>query len=131
MCQYGHSVVRSIFDRFISGHMTGFVVFLPMLEDDSVELAEERAQRLSDSRVIHFGDPERTAGDLVSATLNLNSTAWDIYLVYPPRVKWTGSKPPPPSYWMHQLPSEYGVGDTPRLEAATLTMEVQHLFATA
>jgi hypothetical protein len=30
--------------------------------------------------------------------------AWDIYMIYPPNVVWSGQDPPQPSYLMHQLP---------------------------
>ena len=29
--------------------------------------------------------------------------AWDIYMIYPPNVMWSGQDPPQPSYLMHQL----------------------------
>ena len=87
-----------MFDQFKSDDIAGFVVFLPMLREDSSEMAEKQAQDLCDSRVAHFWDPDRRTGDLSSETLELKWTAWDIYLVYPPGVMWTGANPPKPSY---------------------------------
>jgi hypothetical protein len=40
---------------------------------------------------------------LFRGPLNMTSDVWDVYLLYPPGVRWEGSIPPAPMYWMHQL----------------------------
>jgi hypothetical protein len=36
--------------------------------------------------------------------LRLPVPAWDVYLLYPRGVQWTGELTPGPAFWMHQLP---------------------------
>jgi len=36
--------------------------------------------------------------------------AWDIYLFYPRSAVWADN-PPPPLYWMHQLPDDWATRD--------------------
>jgi hypothetical protein len=61
-----------------------------------------------DPRVRHFYDPGRTIGKAVSRSLGWANpdtdwnAAWDIYLFYPPGVKWEDELPPPATM-MHQL----------------------------
>lgn len=33
----------------------------------------------------------------------MTTDVWDVYLLYPPGVRWEGSTPPRPAFWMHQL----------------------------
>ena len=49
------------------------------------------------------GNRKRQIGWLFAKPLKLKSTAWDVYLVYAPGIKWEGNQPPEPSLWMHQL----------------------------
>ena len=78
-----------------------------MLVTDNVDAANERETKFSDSRVKQFWDPNRIFGQLMSQTLNLGaSTAWDVYLVYPPGHSWDIELPPMPKFWMHQLDEE-------------------------
>ena len=53
---------------------------------------------------------------LYDQTLGLGQPAWDIYMVYSPGVRWNGTNPPKPSYWMHQLGNKV----TARTEAPLL-----------
>jgi hypothetical protein len=108
LCQYGHGVVRDIFGGIDAERLKGFVVFLPMLEGDERAAAVAQAAELNDPRVAQLWDPERDMGELSARTLGLSSTAWDVYLVYPPGVTWDAEIPPLPTFWMHQLPSEIG-----------------------
>ncbi len=125
MCQYGHSVVREIFRQEKSENLSSFVVFLPMLEDDNQRTAMAQSQSLTDERVLQAWDPAAEMGALLTATLGMTETAWDVYLVYPPGVTWDQDAPPEPTYWMHQLSEQYGVGDAPMLDPEKLRDEVK------
>ncbi len=125
MCRYGHSVVRGIFRQEKSENLRGFVIFLPMLEDDDRDATISQARSLTDERVVQAWDPGAEMGALLTATLGMTQTAWDVYLVYPPGVTWEGDVPPEPAYWMHQLSKQYGVGDAPMLDPEKLHTEVK------
>ena len=95
-----------------------------MLEKDAVESARDLALALQDRRVTQLWDPERKLGELVSRTLGLSETAWDVYLLYPPGAVWEGRGLPRPSFWMHQLGSDSGADPGNRLDAAEFSDEV-------
>ncbi len=79
-----------------------------MMPDDGIERAHEAAAAFEGQPVVHFWDPESQLGDLYSKVLNLRATAWDVYFLYAPGVRWEGIEPPRPTFWMHQLPAESG-----------------------
>lgn len=103
-------------------------MFLPMLEEDAAGPAREMALTLQDSRVTQLWDQERKLGELVSRTLGLSETAWDVYLLYPPGAVWEGSGLPRPSFWMHQLDSDSGADLGNRLDAVKFSDEVGRLL---
>lgn len=63
---------------------------------------------LPDERVTHYWDGEKNLGEAYKPVLDLDQTAWDVYLLYPPETDWKAQEPPKPSYWMHQLGVEAG-----------------------
>ncbi len=128
MCQEGQAVVREIFEKATDDDLQGFIVWLPMLPGDSIEAAATQSQAFQDRRVVQGWDDERQIGDLFAETLKLTRTAWDVYLLYPPNDTWTEERPPPPSFWMHQLPSEWGADQELRLDAGRLSDEVFNLL---
>lgn len=96
--------MQVIFEENESNLLYGAIVWTPMLVTDNLNAANERETIFSDPRVQQFWDPKRIMGQLLSQTLNLKvSTAWDVYLVYPPNHAWKGELPPMPEFWMHQL----------------------------
>jgi hypothetical protein len=96
--------VQEIFEENESKILYGAIIWTPMLLTDNLGAAEEREIKFSDPRVKHFWDPNRILGQLLSQTLKLKtSTAWDVYLVYPPSHYWNVELPPMPEFWMHQL----------------------------
>lgn len=79
------------------------IVWIPMVEGDSLEAARAMARRIVDSRVRHFFDAEKRAGKVIAASLGgAGKIAWDIYLLFPRGSRWE-SRPPAPQFWMHQL----------------------------
>lgn len=104
--------------------LSGAIIWTPMLVSDSLEAANECETRFSDTRLQQIWDRDRILGGLLSQTLNLKaSTAWDVYLVYPPDHPWDAALPPMPEFWMHQLDEEPGLRlDPPRLKEYVQTL---------
>lgn len=108
-CQKGQRVVESVFEKYPGNpRLRGFVVWLPMLPNDSEKTAGLQAGSFVDSRVVQQWDGDRAAGNLLAKTLALKGNAWDVYLLYAPGVKWVGEAPPAPTFWMHQLRADTG-----------------------
>jgi hypothetical protein len=96
--------VQEIFEENKSKLLQGAIIWTSMLVTDSLNTAEQREAGFSDSRVMHFWDPGRILGRLLSQTLKLQeSIAWDVYLVYSPHHLWDTELPPVPDFWMHPL----------------------------
>ena len=96
--------MQEIFEDTESNLLRGAIVWTPMLPADNLEPALQRELMFSDARVRQYWDPDRIFGQLLSQTLKLKtSTAWDVYLVYPPNHPWDTELPPMPEFWMHQL----------------------------
>ena len=99
--------MQEIFEENKSKMLQGAIIWTLMLVTDSLNAAEQREASFSDSRVMHYWDPNRILGRLLSQTLNLKaSIGWDVYLVYPPDHPWDTELPPMPEFWMHQLDEE-------------------------
>ena len=79
-----------------------------MYDGDQANAAFAQASTLSDDRITHGWDGDKTISNLFSQTLALTRTAWDIYLVYAPGVVWHETAPPVPTFWMHQLTADSG-----------------------
>ena len=95
-----------------------------MMPEDNAQTARREAQNFDDLSVLQFWDPERHLGEALSKTLGLRSTAWDVYCLYAPGVKWEGNNPPEPSFWMHQLPAKTGADWKFRLNPTRIAQEV-------
>jgi hypothetical protein len=105
VCQYGAGVVRTLFEVTPSAALIGLVVWVPMMDADTVDEARREAADFVEERITHLWDGERIAGGAFADTLGLIGTAWDVYLLYPAGVLWESALPPAPAFWMHQLPS--------------------------
>lgn len=96
-----------------------------MVEEDSAT----RCTRFADERVQFSWDPERAVGHAFAPVLSLpRRTAWDVYLVYAPGVRWTDAAPPLPTVWMHQL---HDADPSLRLDTARLIDETRRLLEAA
>jgi len=105
-CLEGYELVKSQFkDR--NRKLTGFVIWLPMLENDDEQNASLQAGNLMDGRIFHSWDGEIRAGLAYAKSLGLACPpAWDVYLIYSRNAKWEFDLPPTPIFWMHQLGEE-------------------------
>ena len=54
--------------------------------------------------------------DAYQQVLGISERAWDVFLIYPPGVRWEGELPPAPFYWEHQL----GSREKPRVDGPYL-----------
>lgn len=79
-----------------------------------------------DPRASHFWDGHGALVQGYREALGLSEPAWDIYMVYPPGVRWEGNRPPVPTYWMHQLgrPGKLRVTKAPFLDPAAFERQV-------
>jgi hypothetical protein len=88
----------------IPGKLAAFVVWIPAIRSDRFEATREAAQTLLDPRVQHFWDGDRSLGLAYTRVIQLpagEDLTWDVFMLYPPGVRW-GGRPPPPAGWMHQ-----------------------------
>ena len=110
--------------RIPSSRLSAFIVWVPQLfgtQPDAV-----RASRLiDDARTVHYWDGSDVTGIEFGRVLPTPSAAWDVYLLYPPGIRWTGQLPPRPAYWMQQL----GLTNAPYLDTATLAGQIRRLLA--
>ena len=81
-----------------------------------------------DGRLVQRWDGDRAAGNLIAKRLGLNRTAWDVYLLYAPGVKWIGDQPPMPTFWMHQLYPDTGADQRFCLNPTVLLGKVADLL---
>jgi len=128
VCIYGQGVVRNLLEAFQAHKLKGFAVWLPMMQKDSLERADAEAAPFEDLPVVHVWDPKRQVGNLYAKTLELRSTAWDFYFLYPPGVTWDEDKPPHPAFWMHQLPADSGADRDLVLYPSRFAQELLRLF---
>ena len=127
VCQYGQGVVRTVFDVASEAELWGLIGWIPMMDADSEAAGELEAQRFADARVHHVWDGQRALGSAFAKTLALEGPAWDVYLLYGRGVTWTDTIPPPPTFWMHQLPSRAKANPMEYTLAARLTRRPGHL----
>ncbi len=63
----------------------------------------EAAALMQDPRVRHYWDADQHAGRAYQGYLDMGSPAWDVWLLFPPGLRWDGEKAPEPGWWEHQL----------------------------
>ncbi len=128
-CQRGHDVVKALFGRFHSDQLRGVRVWLPMYPGDGLGVAEAEAAAFKDPRLVDAWDPQRRLGELFAHTLGLTKTAWDVYLLYAPGIRWEGDDPPEPTFWMHQLGGSYGADPARFLDPDVLARNLDAILA--
>jgi hypothetical protein len=114
------------------GRLRLFVVWEPILPGDSADAVEDSSEMVKGEwRALQFWDPGAESGKRIKKLLDLKivNPAWDVYLLYPPGVKWEQNTPAP-AYWMHQLTFMPGGVDERRysglrLDPARLREEIQ------
>ncbi len=119
------SVEHALFAEVPSKNLAGFVVWVPMLGGRAGNVPE--AMSLApDPRILHYWDESNDLGVSYERVLPVpGGPAWDVYMLYAPGIVWSGSAPPTPSFWMHQLP----ITNAPRLDAAVFAQRARALLA--
>jgi hypothetical protein len=82
--------------------LAAFVVWVPKLFGHESDVPNA-TRFVYDSRAEHFWDDSAVLVHQYDTVLGLREDAWDIYMIYGPEMRWDGSLPPAPSFWMHQL----------------------------
>ncbi len=79
-------------------------VWIDMLDTDDRRAAEAAASIFEPfPSVVQFHDPKAVVGAAVASAIGSpGRTAWDMYLFYPPGVRFEAELPPPQD-WAHQL----------------------------
>lgn len=94
---------RAVLEAYPDADIRVSMVWIPMVEGDSLIAAQVISRDIVDSRVRHFFDASKRAGKAIASSLGgAGKIAWDIYLFFPKGSRWT-SNPPAPQFWMHQL----------------------------
>jgi hypothetical protein len=89
--------------KFPDADIAASIVWIPILDNDSIEAAHPSVKYLSDKRFQHFYDQEQVVGKEIAKSIGWDGhVAWDIYLFYAPYTGWNNG-PPAPKSWMHQL----------------------------
>ena len=128
LCQYGQGLISELFERVPDTSLQGFSIWLPIMDADDAGIAEVEAARFPLERIEHVWDLERRFGDLFAKTLALKGVAWDVYMLYAPQVTWDQEYPPPPTFWMHQLPPKAGADPKFLLAPGPLLFELMRLL---
>jgi hypothetical protein len=129
-CIFGFEAIKKLFERYSSSKLRGIIIWTAMLQGDNEKTAKTMSEGIQDERIEQYWDYERVAGRLFAKTLRLqNGTAWDVYLLYSPRMKWESEeRAPEPAFWMHQLDSDRSADPKLRLDARRLEQETRFLL---
>jgi pimeloyl-ACP methyl ester carboxylesterase len=118
---------RYLLDQVPGDRIRVYVIWGPMLGDETAAVAQSAVRTLPDERVVHFWTGSPDLAKKMAVPLGLKDTAaWDVFLLFPPGTRWTDPAPQP-SDFMHQrgnlLPSDR------TLDAAKLRDRVRELLA--
>ena len=97
------AVHETIITQFPDADIAASIVWIPILDKDSIEAALPSVKFLRDKRFQHYYDQDQIVGKEIANHIGWDGhVAWDIYLFYEPHVDWNKIAPKP-TYWMHQL----------------------------
>jgi len=81
-----------------------FVVYVPTLGAEEKHVAAA-VPLMQGPRIKHYWDEEGNSGLEFQKALGIPMYAWDVWMMYEPGLRWeSGSAPPAPVFWQHQLP---------------------------
>lgn len=84
------------------------IVWVNMLEGDSMEAAQRSSRMFAGTDVGQFWDENNDTGRLVARSLGLAvPVAWDIYIFLEEGARWDASGALPAHDWIHQLGSTH------------------------
>jgi hypothetical protein len=104
-CLHGAEVVQGdLFGRNASSKLAGYAIWVPKLGAHETDVAAGTTLA-SDPRIRHYWDASERIGTFYETMLPTPGTeSWDVYMIFSPGVVWSGTTPPKPAIWMHQLP---------------------------
>ncbi len=104
-----------------------YVVWVPALKKDGREMAEKRTELLVDPRATHFWGGDLELADAFKQPLGMkNSSAWDVFLVFRPGVRWEKEAAPVPDLYMHRQEPDLPLDR--KLNAIRLSEEIRGLL---
>jgi hypothetical protein len=107
-------IQRYLMEEISDPRIAVYVVWGPMLEGDTPELARKAMAHLPDSRAVHFWTPSADLAEAFSRPLNTQPPAWDVIFFFAPGSVWT-VPPKPVDYahlWGKQLPLDHQFNGT-------------------
>ena len=113
-------VQEAILDGLQDEKIKVYVVWTPVLREDDRTAAVQAIGQVSDRRVVHFWDADKSLGNSLGKIVTLpreRKLAWDVYFAFDPQATW-GDAPPKPATWMHQLGTDDRKLDGDRLRVA-------------
>jgi hypothetical protein len=116
--------MQQVMNYFSDKPLHLFVIWLPAISTDSRNHALERSNQFPEPRVSYYWDPQKLAGKSWGSVLELEMSAWDVYLLYPSNQNWN-TELPSPIFWMHQL---QGLEKGPYLDRDEFKQKVQDLI---
>src|SRR5687767_2397795 len=72
-----------------------YVAWVPMFRGREADVPRATAE-VPDPRAAHYWDGDSLLVKGFRETLGLNEAAWDIFLLYGPKARWDGERPPAP-----------------------------------
>lgn len=116
---------QQVLESLPDANLAVLTVWEPILTHDDEGAARRAMALVTDERVAQFWAPDLALGHAFAPVLGLSrEPAWDVYLVYPPGVRWDEGPPPAPRDFQHQLSGRLPAGK--RLDGAALRVLVQH-----
>ena len=124
VCLDGVTLVRESLTELEPATVATHIVWLPVLEGDTVESAEDSAMLIE---ATHYWDTDLTLSKRYRDMLGLEArgrrVAWDLYLLYGTAARWT-AEPPMPDVWMQQL----RLDDVPTLDSKLLLGHLRQML---
>jgi len=132
-CRWGASEIqKQVLATIPSNRLAVYVVWIPVLNfQDEATLQRnglKESSRISDSRAIHYIDPNGFSGKQYSAVMNVpyHAPAWDMYFAFGSDVRWE-DRAPTPTEWMYQ---GEGFDRAHLLDGHKFAEQIQKLLAT-
>ena len=118
---------RYVLDQIADPRLRVYVLWGPMLGDETEASTHRAASHLPDPRVMQFWDPTPAMAKRIGQSVGLKDTAaWDVFLAFPAGERWADPAPAP-AYFIHkrddQLPRDRS------FDAAKLRDRVRDLLA--
>ena len=120
-------VQTNVLDEISDANLAVYAVWEPILRTDDERSSRKATTLFPDGRVTNYWVDTPEVGKLFQAPIGLTTEpAWDVYLVYPPGVRWEKDTPPRPEFFMHQLGGR--LPDSQRLDGSKLADGIRALL---